>query len=736
MTRFGPTKHRVWIAADGTVTRIETDVGGIWEGDSPVQGDDAGEGAKILDIKLFQHDGSLTALKENDGTQHGKETHVHTGGQNPPWNGHCHKVWYSRRSETHITLLKLQRLVDHGSAIFSSSWRIHVGDLRSTRHLEVLSGARGGAIVHGCPSREFVDAFTGGKDAISFKYASRYESVTFVTEQGVPKVPERDDVTLLTKAVSDARLGIVLQGASMREFGSVLIRLAPGVASDERLQQVLGRSAVAGRDRTRGVGNPIYDAGDVDYLLVNQAIVQFKSAASQADIDALLGRYCALSVKRRQRAKAWRHVVRFDGQVARHALAMTNRLAREGIVSFAQPDFIVVGESDVRGGLAAAVGATCPAVPPTSGVDPYFPSQWHLEHSPTMPGNPAAHINAKHAWAVAQGEGTILAILDDAVETSHEDLAGRINSEWDAFDGDSNLDITDRDTHGTPVAGIAGAMTENLHGIKATAPRVNLMPVRVMKHLEGPDGDEEVEHPYSVVIDGMEMAAASGASVISMSVSLGIHDMRSCDVEMPDICQGDLEAAVGALSDSAILVFAAGNYGSPVVFPASLAGTMPNVIAVGATDEFDVIKTIDPNVEGDWASSYGPEITIVAPGVKVLTTDRMNAKGFCGGNYVEFLGTSASTPIVAGTAALMQSQYTAGGGSPMAPADLKLRLQATAVDFGTTGPDHYYGYGRLDACKALMQNTCPKRRPWIFLLAAIAVVAGIAWWLKEAAKKT
>ena len=96
---------------------------------------------------------------------------------------------------------------------------------------------------------------------------------------------------------------------------------------------------------TKGVGNPIYDAGDVDYLLVNQAIVQFKSAASQADIDALLGRYCALSVKRRQRAKAWRHVVRFDGQVARHALAMTNRLAREGIVSFAQPDFIVVGES-------------------------------------------------------------------------------------------------------------------------------------------------------------------------------------------------------------------------------------------------------------------------------------------------------------------------------------------------------------------------------------------------------
>lgn len=590
---------------------------------------------------------------------------------------------------------------------------------------------------HGCPSRELVDAFTGGKDAISFKYASRYESVTFVTEQGIPRVPERDDVTLLTKAVSNARLGIVLQGASMREFGSVLIRLAPGVASDERLQQVLGRAAVAGRDRTRGVGNPIYEAGDVDYLLVNQAIVQFESKASQADIDALLAQYCAQSVKRRLRAGAWRHVVRFDGQVARHALAMTNRLVREDIVAFAQPDFIVIGQPDVQGGLAAAVGATCPVVPPTSGVDPYYPRQWHLEHSSAMPGNTTADINAKDAWAVAQGEGVILAILDDAVEGLHEDLAGRIHSEWNAFDGDSNLDITDRDTHGTPVAGIAGAMTENVYGIKGTAPQVKLMPVRVTRHLEGPDGDWGVEHTYSVVIDGIEKAASSGASVISMSVSLGRHDMKSCDVLMPDICQGDLEAAVGALSDSAILVFAAGNFGSGgVVFPAILAGTVPNVIAVGATDEFDVIKTKDPNINDDWASSYGPEISVVAPGLMVLSTDRMGDKGFCAGNYVEFLGTSASTPIVAGTAALMQSQYTAGGGSPMTPADVKLRLQATAVDFGTTGHDHYYGHGRIDACKALMQNTCPKRRAWIFLLAALAVVAGITWWVKAAAKRS
>jgi subtilisin family serine protease len=587
-----------------------------------------------------------------------------------------------------------------------------------------------------CPAREFSDTFAGGMETNPFDYSSRYESVTFVNEQGTPRSPGRDEIAALAKAVSDAKLGTVLEGTSMREFGSVVIRLPPGVIPDDSLRQILGRAAVAGRDRASGVGNPIYDGGDVDYLLVNQAIVQFRSTATDEDIDALLGQYCAQTVKRRQRAGAWRHVVRFDGEVARHALAMTNRLIREGIVSFAQPDVIVVGEADVQSGLEAAVGATCPADVPNSGVDPYFSRQWHLEHSPAMPGDPAADINAQDAWAIAQGEGVILAILDDAVEGSHEDLTGRIHSEWNAFDGGNDLEITDRDGHGTPVAGIAGAMTENVHGIKATAPEVKLMPVRVLRHLQGPGGNWGEEHPYSVVVDGIEIAAANGASVISMSISLGKRNWKSCDNRTPPKCQGDLEAAAGALNGSAVLVFAAGNYGSEVVFPASLSGAMTNVIAVGATDEFDKIKTIDPNIGGDWGSSHGPEISVVAPGIKVLTTDRMGAKGFCPGNYVEFLGTSASTPIVAGAAALMQSQYIAGGGSPLAPADLKARLQATAVDLGQTGFDEYYGHGRLDACKALMQDSCPKRRPWIFLLAALALVAlGVGLWCKKASRK-
>lgn len=85
-------KHRVSLAGDGTVIAVETLVGGNWEPASPVT--DAGKGKKILDIKLYMHDGSETGLTTADGTQYGQSMHPHSGGQNPPWNGHCHYVWY------------------------------------------------------------------------------------------------------------------------------------------------------------------------------------------------------------------------------------------------------------------------------------------------------------------------------------------------------------------------------------------------------------------------------------------------------------------------------------------------------------------------------------------------------------------------------------------------------------------------------------------------------------------
>jgi subtilisin family serine protease len=254
------------------------------------------------------------------------------------------------------------------------------------------------------------------------------------------------------------------------------------------------------------------------------------------------------------------------------------------------------------------------------------------------------------------------------------------------------------------------------------------MPVRVIRWLS----DVNSEYPYSKVIDGIDKASSTGAHVISMSLSLGAYDLSSCQRKLnesdPEICQSDLSAAVdAAVARGTVLVFAAGNDSGDVAFPAVLAATKA-VIAVGATDQSDEIKK--SKNANDWGSNHGPGISVVAPGIEIVTTDRTGATGFCSGNYVRFLGTSAATPIVAGVAALMQSQYMSQGLPLLSPIDLKKRMEQTATDLGLANRDDYYGFGRVDACKALQDGSCPKKAiPIVLPLVALAIAVSAFLWL-------
>lgn len=613
--------------------------------------------------------------------------------------------------------------------------------LRPSRDLIALAAACGSGLAvlpavaeprANCPGpRESSEEFIGGSHAVAFQPSTRYETVTFVSDSGAPLEPRSDDVSELSAALKQAKVGIVLEGPSLRQFGSVLVRLDEGV-TPEQVQHAIGRNLVAGGDRTKGNGNPIFDAGGgVDHVLVNQIIVQFHSSATQDDISKLLAQYCAHTVEVSEGKGGSRHLLTFEGQTARHALAMVNRLNREKIVQFAQPDVIVIATDRIASGLASGA-ASCPAGPATPGVDPYFPQQWFLDHSSGQPGDPAADINAREAWVAANGANIVVAILDDAIETTHEDLQGKIASTWNAYTETGALGITDGDVHGTPVAGIVGAMTENAAGVKGTAPQVNLMAVRVVRWI----APGIAEYPYSVVVNGIEKATAAQAQVISMSLSLGAEDLDSCDTR--GVCQSAVRSAVdAAIAGGAVPVFAVGNDGaSSIAFPAKLAGSTP-VIAVGATDNFDQIKALNPLVANDWGSNQGPEISVVAPGLDVVTTDRTAAQGSCSGNYVSFLGTSAATPVVAGVAGLMQSQYLAQGLPPLSPQALKDRLQQTAKDLGATGFDNTYGHGRVDACKAMQAGSCGQsKNPWLLLAAAVVVgSAALYWWVRRMASK-
>ncbi len=117
------------------------------------------------------------------------------------------------------------------------------------------------ALAQHCPGvREAAEKFIGGTNEVELHPSGRYETLTFVSDQGVPVVPPGDEVSYVSQAVSNAKLGTVLHDSWMRQFGTVLVLLNEGVAP-EQLQHVAGPRLVVGGDRARQTGDPVFAAG-------------------------------------------------------------------------------------------------------------------------------------------------------------------------------------------------------------------------------------------------------------------------------------------------------------------------------------------------------------------------------------------------------------------------------------------------------------------------------------------
>jgi thermitase len=149
-----------------------------------------------------------------------------------------------------------------------------------------------------------------------------------------------------------------------------------------------------------------------------------------------------------------------------------------------------------------------------------------------------------------------------------------------------------------------------------------------------------------------------------------------------------------------VVVFAAGNDNGPVSYPATLS----QVIAVGALSPCDERKA-PTSCDGEyfWGSNYGSELDIAAPGVHMYSTDIQGSAGYNtsaspgGDYYYNFNGTSSATPVVAGVAGLLL------GKCPKLKATaVENILKQTADDLGASGWDQQFGYGRVNAYKALM----------------------------------
>ena len=327
----------------------------------------------------------------------------------------------------------------------------------------------------------------------------------------------------------------------------------------------------------------------------------------------------------------------------------------------------------------AATAATLEANPAIEWVEPNY--TFTLDMLPNDPyfDQQASYLNRlgmPAAWELTTGRSdVVIAILDTGVAMNHEDLESGIwtnpleipdngidddgNGFIDDIHGwnfpDGNNQIYDDYGHGTHVAGIAAARINNGIGIAGMAGGATIMPVDVFNHGIG---------TYEDLIRAIIYATDNGARVINMSLGASSYS------------RGEEMAVDYAYSHNVVVVAAAGNTGSE---ENHYPGAHQNVIGVAATDAND-------NLCG--FSTRGDFVDVAAPGCSVFST--------VPGGYGWKSGTSMATPHVAGLAALILSLNPT-----LTSAQVRALIEQNVDDLGAPGRDKQFGYGRINAARAL-----------------------------------
>ena len=296
--------------------------------------------------------------------------------------------------------------------------------------------------------------------------------------------------------------------------------------------------------------------------------------------------------------------------------------------------------------------------------DPRFDEQWGLKVT-----------GAPEAWSKSRGTGTVIAILDSGIDASHPDLKAKIVAQRDFVSGDASAE--DDSGHGTKVAGVAAATTNNGKGVAGMCPGCRLLVAKVSKNGSQSDGD---------VIKGINWATNKGAKVINISLGNPCYN--------PELN----EAVTRAWRMGVVVVAASGNHANEALDVGTKchdqSGTVENptwypaaydrVIAVGATTKPTAERPEEKRLS---YSGYGSWLDVVAPGQGILTTQD-------GGGYGYASGTSFAAPHVAGLAGLLASQG-------LNNAQIRAQIEQTAYDMGPPNRDEFYGYGRIDAAAAV-----------------------------------
>lgn len=281
---------------------------------------------------------------------------------------------------------------------------------------------------------------------------------------------------------------------------------------------------------------------------------------------------------------------------------MANLIYESGLVEYAAPEFIL---------------ESSPASAPN---DTYFTAQWNLNNT-TYPIADINYSETMNSFTFPYIDDIIVAVVDNGVYANHEDLP-LYNVSYNAHTGTTPSGLYG--DHGTLVAGVIGATTNNSKGIAGVASGVKIMPISICYTADGQRLGIAAS-TSTAFANAIRFAANNGAKVINNSWSF------STSSPMSEINN----AIIYAHSKGCVVVFASGNDSGAVSQPA--AGAPSATLVVGSIKQ-DGYKAS--------YSNYGSSLDLVAPGSGIWTTTWT-------GGYSSASGTSFAAPHVSGIVALI-----------------------------------------------------------------------------------
>ncbi len=498
--------------------------------------------------------------------------------------------------------------------------------------------------------------------------------------------------------------GVTLRPVRMEPDGSEVLQI-PGLGDGPRSRAVLAMVRalpdVVWADRVveaKAVSSPA--GGTLDRLVVKMQDRALRDGSDRGEplpreVVDQLSRIAGVPLYHERTVSGGAHALRlFQKMPDATVIDLARRLAQDPSVTWA--------EATVRGRFGGRPN------------DPLYDRQWSLARSP-------AGIDVERAWRHGRGlPGIAVAVLDSGIRPEHPDLRGRLapgfdfvsdarrSGDFDGRDpdptdpGDAALAgecavgaaATDSTWHGTHVAGLIGAATDNGTGIAGVAPRVRLVPVRVGGRcgIDPIDLVDAIRWASGAVAEGVQIADVPAASPRARVLNLSM--------EFPGPCPRMLQDAISdAIAAGALVVVAAGNAGAQAAsyHPANCRG----VLAVNATDSAGARAPYSNRGDVD-ISAPGGSMTMAASGGMISTV--VGGEREAGVPEYDFKeGTSMAAPLVSGVASLVFSASPRSG-----PAEVHNILEATARPFpvGTgadcddAGPDSC-GAGILDAGAAV-----------------------------------